>query len=203
MARRLGVSRDDVVAAAVSVADRDGLGELTVAAVASEVGCRPPSVYHHVDGLDGLLRAVALVAAEDLSATLEAAVQDRTGRDAVAALTEAAHGWGVAHPARFEAVRRPIDAAEHPDLAAACNATLLPFQDALLDAGVPAEQRPTVLAALLTAIRGGVLADIDASDHDVLEPTARRAGRELVIGLVLDHLATLGVEADDPSHATT
>ena len=73
MARRLGVSRSDIIDAAVRVCDREGLAGLTVAAVAAEVGCRPPSVYHHVDGLDGLLRAVTFVAAEQLVAAMEAA----------------------------------------------------------------------------------------------------------------------------------
>ena len=48
MARRLGISRDDVLAAAVKLTQRGQ--RLTVAAVAHELDCKPPSIYHHLPG---------------------------------------------------------------------------------------------------------------------------------------------------------
>ncbi len=162
MARRLGVSREDVIAAAVRVGDRAGLDGLTVAAVAAEVGCRPPSVYHHVDGLDGLVRAVTLVAAIHLTDHLEEVARDTDGRQRLRALLHGAHRWGVQHPARFDALRRPVDPDVDPELAAARAAVLLPVQDALVKLGVPAEHRAPLLAALVAAVRGCIAADIDA-----------------------------------------
>ena len=40
MGRKVGIDVDDVVAAAVSVADRDGLDSLTLTLVASELGIK-------------------------------------------------------------------------------------------------------------------------------------------------------------------
>lgn len=200
MARRLGVSREDVIAAAVRVGDRARLDGLTVAAVAAEVGCRPPSVYHHVDGLDGLVRAVTLVAADHLTDRLGVAARETDGRERLRALLEAAHRWGVEHPARFDALRRPVDPDADPELAAARAAVLLPVQDALVELGVPAEHRAPLLAALVAAVRGCIAADLDATTADATTADAttgrdgappdgaRAAGHELLLRLLLDHV---------------
>ena len=108
MARRLGVSRQDVIDAAVRLSDEHGLEELTVAAVADAVGCRPPSVYHHVDGLAGLSRAVALVVAEELLPVLQRAVEGREGMEAVRSLVQTSRAWGAANPQR-ELTMRYVD----------------------------------------------------------------------------------------------
>lgn len=199
MARRLGVSREDVVAAAVRVCDRNGIAGLTVAAVAAEVGCRPPSVYHHVEGLDGVLRAVTLVAATHLVDELERAIRDQEGLAAVRAMVAAARAWGVAHPGRFAALRNPTGSRADPELAAARAAVLLPVQDALAAAGVPRAQRPPLVAALIAAVRGCIAADLEAGTGG--PPTladARLAGHDLLVGLLLDHIAQ---SADRPALA--
>lgn len=52
MAARLGISREDVHEAVVKIW-REGDKRITVAAVAKELGCAPPSIYHHLpNGLD-------------------------------------------------------------------------------------------------------------------------------------------------------
>lgn len=194
MARRLGVAREDVVSAAVRVCDREGLDGLTVAAVAAEVGCRPPSVYHHVDGLAGLVRAVTFVAAEQLLAALEAARQDDDR--ALPRMAAAAHDWGVRHPARFDALRRPVDAGAEPELAAARSQVMLPVQDALIELGVRPRERATLMAALVAAVRGSIAADIDGGDQqDRID--ARAAGRDLLLDLLLDHIAAVATGTDD------
>ena len=195
MARRLGVSRGDVVAAAVRVCDREGLHGLTVAAVAADVGCRPPSVYHHVDGLDGLVRAVTFVAAEQLVAVLEGAGRGNGATGALEPMIAAAHDWGVRHPGRFDALRRPVDADADPELAAARSQVLLPVQDALVALGVPAPRRAALVAALVAAVRGCIAADLDA-ERDHSTTGARTAGRELLVRLLLDHVASLGGGAE-------
>lgn len=48
MAARLGMTRNNVLGVACAIVDRGD--ELTVAAVADELGMAPPSVYHHVPG---------------------------------------------------------------------------------------------------------------------------------------------------------
>lgn len=56
----------DVDQRSADLADAHGLENLTLAQVASAVGVRLPSLYNHVQGLEGLHRDLALLAAEDL-----------------------------------------------------------------------------------------------------------------------------------------
>jgi AcrR family transcriptional regulator len=53
---RRGLDRAQVIEAAATLADRDGLESVTLGRLAGELGVRPPSLYNHVDGLDGVLR---------------------------------------------------------------------------------------------------------------------------------------------------
>jgi AcrR family transcriptional regulator len=53
---RRGLSIDDIVAAAVGVADREGLEALSMARVAKEIGCTPMALYRYVTSKDELLQ---------------------------------------------------------------------------------------------------------------------------------------------------
>ncbi|MGY4644429.1 TetR/AcrR family transcriptional regulator C-terminal domain-containing protein [Cellulomonas sp. URHB0016] len=56
---REALSRERVVAAAVAVADTEGIGALTMRRLAAELDCEAMSLYHHVRGKDALLAALA------------------------------------------------------------------------------------------------------------------------------------------------
>lgn len=60
MARRAGLSFESVVETAGRIADKEGLENLTLGRLALELGVKPPSLYEHVEGLDGLRRALRL-----------------------------------------------------------------------------------------------------------------------------------------------
>ena len=53
------LSRDQVLRAALAVADRDGLAELTMAGVANELGVPGASVYRHASGRADLIAGLA------------------------------------------------------------------------------------------------------------------------------------------------
>lgn len=57
--RRVALTRDDVVQAAVALTAEQGLSAVTLRAVAQDLGVRSPSLYHHVPGgVDELRRGV-------------------------------------------------------------------------------------------------------------------------------------------------
>src|SRR6266851_2785518 len=56
--RRGGVTADDVVAAAIDIADREGVDALTVRRVAEACGLSPMGLYRHVRDKDDLLDRV-------------------------------------------------------------------------------------------------------------------------------------------------
>lgn len=70
---RIPLSRDRVLRAAVSIADRDGLGSLTMRNLAEELGVEAMSLYYHVANkeavLDGIVDVIVGEIEEALSST--------------------------------------------------------------------------------------------------------------------------------------
>jgi AcrR family transcriptional regulator len=109
---RSGLTPQAVTDAAAAVADRDGPASLTLARVAGELGVRSPSLYNHVDGLDALVRAVALDGVDGLADWCRGAVMGRSGADGLAAIARAYRAYAAAHPGVYALTQtaRPGDA---------------------------------------------------------------------------------------------
>ena len=103
---RAGLDTDRVVAAAARIADERGLEAVSLAALASELGVRPPSLYAHVDGLEDLRRRVALRAVRELTAVLQQAAAGRANGDALRAVAQAYRGYALEHPGAYAALQR-------------------------------------------------------------------------------------------------
>jgi AcrR family transcriptional regulator len=116
---RQGLDRGRVVAAAAAIADAEGLEAVTLARVAAALGVRSPSLYNHVDGLDGLRRGIALLALGELGDALREAATGRAGADALVALADAYRGYARAHPGRYALIQVPQRAGDEEALAAA------------------------------------------------------------------------------------
>ncbi|HWF52803.1 MAG TPA: WHG domain-containing protein [Solirubrobacteraceae bacterium] len=109
---RRGLDRERVVDAAVAIADRDGLDAVTLARVADSLGVRPPSLYHHVSGHDGLMRAIALRGLDELTVALQAAALGRAGTEALGATAHAYRDYAHAHPGAYAATLRGAPAGD-------------------------------------------------------------------------------------------
>ena len=116
---RAGLDTDRVVDAAATIADADGLDAVTLARVAGGLGVRAPSLYNHVDGRAGLLRALALRGVRELTAALREAAIGRSGPDALAATARAYRAYALAHPGRYAATVTAPSADDTEHLAAA------------------------------------------------------------------------------------
>lgn len=115
---RAGLSRERVVQAAATMADEAGLSNLTLAALAEELGVRQPSLYKHIDGVDGLRRELSIRAKESFADTLSRAAVGRARGDAVRALAGAYRDWVRAHPGQYEAMGPAPDPDDAEDVAA-------------------------------------------------------------------------------------
>jgi AcrR family transcriptional regulator len=117
---RRGLDRAQVVDAAIAIADAEGLEAVTLARVAAALGVRSPSLYNHVDGRDGLIRAIATRSTRELATALRRAATGRSGADAIAAVAQAQRDYARAHPGRYAAtVAAPAPGdAEHQAAAA-------------------------------------------------------------------------------------
>lgn len=112
---RAGLTPERVVAEAATVADEVGLERLTLAAVAQRFGVALPSLYKHVDGLDGLQRDLAVLGMAHLAAALTRAAVGRSGKDALVAVAHAYRAFAKERPGLYAATMHAPseDDAEH------------------------------------------------------------------------------------------
>ncbi|WP_249423832.1 TetR/AcrR family transcriptional regulator [Nocardioides coralli] len=97
-APRNTLSRELVVENAVRLADRDGLGSLTIRALAAECGARPMAIYHHIANKEAILDAIV----DAVYAEVHLPRADRPWRDELAERSRsmraalARHPWALA-----------------------------------------------------------------------------------------------------------
>jgi AcrR family transcriptional regulator len=115
---RAGLTRDRVVDEAERIADDVGLSRLTLTALAERLGVRQPSLYKHVDGMDGLQRSIAVRAKNELTDILARAAVGRSRGDAVVSMSREYRHWALDHPGRYAAAQRAPVAEDAEDEAA-------------------------------------------------------------------------------------
>ena len=103
MAKRVGINRESVVRAAAKIADDDGWDALTIARVAKMLRVRPPSLYNHVGGLEGIRRELKLIALRDLNTALSRATIGKSRDDAVRGLANAYRAFVKRNPGTYAA----------------------------------------------------------------------------------------------------
>jgi AcrR family transcriptional regulator len=102
---RVGLDAEAVVRSAAELADREGLGAVTLARLAQALGVRPPSLYAHVGGVEDLRRRIGALGAHELAGVLGAAATGRAGRDALEAIAHAYRAYAREHPGRYAALQ--------------------------------------------------------------------------------------------------
>ena len=112
------LDRAAILERAAGLADRDGLGALTLTALAGEIGIRPPSLYNHVASLEELRQALAVRALGELDAALGRAALGKAGAEAVMALGETYRAYAHAHPGLYAAIAA-VGSSATPELHAA------------------------------------------------------------------------------------
>ncbi|MFC4767810.1 TetR/AcrR family transcriptional regulator [Effusibacillus consociatus] len=115
MSPRMGLEMNTILKAATEIADTHGIDEVTLASLAKKLKIRSPSLYNHVDGLQGLRKKLAIHGLEQLHNVLTRAAIGRSGDDAVRALGEEYVAFVRAHPGLYEATLRAPDPRD-PDI---------------------------------------------------------------------------------------
>jgi AcrR family transcriptional regulator len=105
MAKRVGINLDAVVRAAAKIADdsENGWDALTLSRLAKKLRVRPPSLYNHVGGLEGVRRELKLRAMRDLNDALSRATIGKSRDDAVRGLAAAYRAFVKHHPGTYAA----------------------------------------------------------------------------------------------------
>jgi AcrR family transcriptional regulator len=182
--RKAGLTKEDVVAAAARLADQEGLECLSMAAVAALLGVQPPSLYHHVDGLDELRHEVAIFGARELGARFRAALEaidetDEPGVGTLAHMARAFRAFSQEHPGLYAAAQPATSLDEDQALYAAAPEAFDTVLAAMAAIGLTAADQVHVIRSVRAALHGfiilesrpgfGVPDDVDRSFDLMLE----------------------------------
>ena len=109
---RAGLSPDVIVDEAARLVDEADGERLTLSGLAKRFGVAQPSLYKHVDGLDGLNRLLTVRVLREVGETMRRASTGKAGADAVSALATAYRAYALAHPGRYGYVLRVPEAGD-------------------------------------------------------------------------------------------
>lgn len=148
-ADRGGLTREAIVAAAVSIADRDGLEGVSMRAVARELGAGTMSLYRHVPGKDELLALM-------VDAVTAGTAPELTGdwREDLRRFAESEWEFGHRHPWTLTVSRVVVGPA-----------TLASFETALAAAaqtGLPDREVVSIVVAVLNLAMGATRISAEA-----------------------------------------
>jgi AcrR family transcriptional regulator len=157
---RRGLTREQVVEAATELADAGGLQALTLAALAGRLGVRPPSLSHHVDGIEALERAVGLVGVDLLASECGMAAMGRSGCDALVAVARAYRDVARRHPGAYRLAQtaHPGD----PEWTDRSAAVLGPVLAVLAGYGLTGDRAIHAARTMRSALHGFALLELEA-----------------------------------------
>ncbi len=191
------VTKARVVDAAVALLDRQGPHALSLAAIARELGVRTPSLYHHVDGLDGLRREVRLRGVERLGDVLQRAAGGRAGRDALTAVAHAYRAFGHERPGLYALTLAGRH--EDDDVRAAAGRVIEPVLAVLRGYGLDGEPALHATRYLRSVLHGFVALE---QEGGFAMPIDREASFERLLDAVDAGLRRLADAAEPASGAT-
>lgn len=169
---RAGVTPERIDQVAGDVADEGGLFTLTLSSVAVQLGVSVPSLYKHVDGLDGMRRRLTIKSLDELGDRVTSAAVGKAGWDALAAVCDAYRGYAVQHPGRYAATVAAPEAGDSAHEAGAAR-VLTPVLAVLAGYGLKGSRAIDAARFVRSALHGfvaleqsdgfGLPQDVDAS----------------------------------------
>jgi AcrR family transcriptional regulator len=173
---RAGLTPDIVGAEAARLADEVGLDRLTLAAIAERFGVAVPSLYKHVDGLEGVQRELAARAVHELGSALKTAIDSSDGDD-LARLAAAYRAYARSHPGRYAATLRAPKPGDVEHIAAS-ESTLSIVFGVLARYGLTGDAAVDAARALRSALHGFV--SLETSGGFGMQQDVDRSFRRLV-----------------------
>jgi AcrR family transcriptional regulator len=188
---RPGLTVEVIVAAAAAEVDANGFDALSLGAVAQRLKVKPPSLYNHLDGLEGLRRAVSIYALKVLGEAVGRAAMGKSQEEALVAMGMAVRELARTRPGLYAATVRA-----HPprntEAAAASQAVLAPFVAVLAGFGLTGTAAVHAMRAMRSAAHGfasleagggfGMPASIEASYRFLLSAIVKAIRQEATGG---------------------
>ncbi len=151
--QQVRLSRAVIVDFAIRVADSQGITNVTLANIAAEAGCRAPSLYNHIDGLDDVLDELCLATTADFANSLRDSVVAKVGADAVRSYAHAWRSYVLEHPGRYQATLRAMPH-RHDEHHVAARGVTIPAGSILSTLGIPDKKLDDAGRALRSALHG-------------------------------------------------
>ncbi len=150
------MDRAVVVEAAAALADEAGLEEVTLAQLAGRLGVRTPSLYNHIDGLEGLRRELALLGTRELGYRIGRAAVGKTEDEAVVAIADAYRAFVKERPGLYAATVRSFRLSEptDPDLRAVEREVIGVVLDVLAPYGLRGDDALHAVRGLRSVVHG-------------------------------------------------
>ena len=160
MGRKAGVTLDDVVDAAIELADSEGLEAATLSAVARRLGIKTPSLYNHVSGLTDLRREMAKRGSRLLLEVFQNAVEGREGREALSEIAKVDREFAIRHPGIYESFLPAPSPEEDEELYNEMAAPVFVVAGVMLGMGIPQERALHLIRAMRAMLHGFI--DLEA-----------------------------------------
>jgi len=100
---RIGLNKDAVLEAAASLADEQGIHEVTLASLSKRLNVKSPSLYNHIKGLNDLRKELALYGLTILYENMASAIQGAEENQAVSRMAHAYVAFAKNRPGLYEA----------------------------------------------------------------------------------------------------
>jgi AcrR family transcriptional regulator len=179
---RRRLDRQQVLAAAERIVDRDGATGLSMTALAGELGVKVSSLYNHVPSLEGLRGELQNRAMRELGEQLRQEAMGRVGETGLRALAHQMRDFARAHPGRYElAMREPHDRAGFAEASANAQSAL----GAIVASYGIDDPALELQVGAFAALHGVITLEINGFLGGDLDPDRIF---EVVVGLVVDLL---------------
>ncbi|QOV09712.1 TetR/AcrR family transcriptional regulator [Viridibacillus arvi] len=109
MTRRIKLDLSIILEKTTELVDENGVDKLSLGSLAEKLGVRPPSLYNHFEGLNGLKQKLAIHGVEKLHEYMLQAAVGKAGDDAVRAVSAAYIQFVRTHPGLYDASNRFAD----------------------------------------------------------------------------------------------
>lgn len=99
------ITKADVIQAASDIADKNGLSNVSLKAVAENLNIRTPSLYNHIDNLESLLREVAHNGMKAMNKRMMQAALGKIGDTAIKNVGIEYLNYMIEHPGIYETIQ--------------------------------------------------------------------------------------------------
>ena len=154
---RRGLTTARVVDAAATLADAEGLENLTLQQLAKNLGVRPSSLFNHIGGLPDLRRQLQIRGLREMGAKVARACVGRAGDDAVIAAANATREYAHEHPGVYRTTQPAVQEENNPELEEAASQFVSIFFDIVRYYGFEGIEAVHAVRALFATIHGFIM----------------------------------------------